>query len=724
MVCRSAPRACLFLLVAGVSSCAGPQTSDGGGPLEAPPRRVIRLDGRWRIQQGSREEMPDSFPAVVPVPGLVDMASPAFKDVGRKSPLREAFWYRRAFSIDGPVPEVAILKIHKARYGTKVWLNGRVAGEHLPCFTPAYLDVRGLLRGGGEENDLVVRVGADRDSMPQDMPTGWDFEKYLYIPGIYDSVDLILSGAPFIRNVQVAPDVDRSAVRVLVEVAAGEKPCDRYKLSARVSPAGRPGEVVATHESVQPPIAAGGEGKADFVIPIPGGRLWSPEDPYLYELALATGADALRVRFGLRSFRFDPKEGRAVLNGRPYFLRGTNVCIYRFFEDADRGDRPWRYEWVRRLHEKFKTMNWNAMRYCIGFPPDFWYDIADETGWLIQDEFPIWTLDKAPESPRAEKIIPEYIGWMRERWNHPSVVIWDAQNESVTPETGKAIRAVRTLDLSNRPWENGWGEPQAPGDCVEAHPYLMIGLFNPEWAGGRKFEGMRDMARVSGAPPLRDAQRRLKTAVLINEYAWLWLNRDGSTTCLTAPVYEKLLGPGSTADDRRRFYARCLAAKTEFWRCRRECAGVLHFCGLGYSRAGDKPRPEGGATSDHFIDIERLTFEPCFEEHVRDAFNPVGLMIDFWDDEMGCGGSRQVNVYIVNDLYEEWKGPVRLALSRNGRRVWEKAQICAVPPLGREILTFDVTAPAEPGPCRLQAWLVDPAGRTVRSRREFMARSR
>ena len=62
---------------------------------------------------------------------------------------------------------------------------------------------------------------------------------------------------------------------------------------------------------------------------------------------------------------------------------------------------------------------------------------------------------------------------MRERWNHPCVVIWDAQNESSTDETGKATHAVRRLDLSRRPWENGWSGPQSTADCVEAHPYLF-----------------------------------------------------------------------------------------------------------------------------------------------------------------------------------------------------------------------------------------------------------
>ena len=62
-------------------------------------------------------------------------------------------------------------------------------------------------------------------------------------------------------------------------------------------------------------------------------------------------------------------------------------------------------------------------------------------------------------------------------------------------------------------------------------------------------------------------------------------------------------------------HARYVAALTEFWRCHREAAAVMHFCGLGYSRPGDKPRPEGGATCDDFIDIE--------ETHLRAAVRGV-----------------------------------------------------------------------------------------------------
>jgi hypothetical protein len=398
-------------------------------------------------------------------------------------------------------------------------------------------------------------------------------------------------------------------------------------------------------------------------------------------------------------------------------MRGTNVCAYRFFEDAERGDRPWRKEWVRRLHEKFRSMHWNSIRYCIGFPPELWYDIADEEGFLIQDEFPIWTLGDDPEKVKAEKIAPEYVEGMRERWNHPCVVIWDAQNESNTAETGKALNVVRHLDLSNRPWDNGWGEPQSEADCVETHPYLMINLFNPAW-GESKVKTLKDLANVSGVPSLNAAQQKLKLPIIINEYAWLWLNRDGTTTCLTGPVYEKLIGPNSTTEQRRELYAKYLAAKTEFWRAHRACAGVLHFCGLGYSRAGDKPRPEGGATSDHFINMEKLKFEPLFEKRLRDAFSPVGIMLDYWGQDLAAGKEAEFKAIAINDLYEDVRGTLEFRLMKSKKTVAKRKVPCAVGSLGKETVSCMLAMPSEPGDYTLVAEFADKSGRTTRSIRD------
>ena len=679
---------------------------------KAGPRRVVNLSGKWQVEQGDMDSVPKQFGHKVPVPGLVDMAEPAFAEVGEKSEKRQAFWYRRTFKVKGKVPAAAILKIHKAKYGTKVWLNGDVVGEHLPCFTPALLDVKEFLKGGGRENELVVRLGANRESVPEGQPAGWDFEKYKYIPGIYDSVELILTGNPYIVNVQTVPDISAGKVRVVTEVQWPAK-SGQGSVTYEVVEA-KTGKSVSSLEVFCAPSRSDLTTKLDVVIPIKNCRLWSPEDPFLYELKVNTGGDALVVRFGMRSFRFDPKAGQAILNGKPYYMRGTNVCVYRFFEDDARGEKPWSRKWVRKLHRRFKSMHWNSIRYCIGFPPELWYEIADEEGFLIQDEFPIWLLGKAPEDPKAEKIIPEYTEWMRERWNHACVVIWDGQNESVTKETGKAIGAVRDLDLSGRPWENGWAEPQNPTDFVESHPYLFI----KGWQGKESFR-LRDMAKVSGAPYLRDAQKKLGVPVIINEYAWLWLTRDGEPTCLTDKVYESLLGPSSTTEQRRLLYARYLAALTEFWRAHRECAGVLHFCGLAYSRPGDKPRPEGGATSDHFIDLEKLAFEPNFEKYVRDAFSPVGLMVDFWDEQVAPGAEREVKVFVINDLYENFKGTVEMRIVRGRKVVSKQSKPCTVGGLGREILTFEQKFPAETGQCRLVARLVSNDGKSVHSLRDF-----
>ncbi len=675
----------------------------GGVAWAGEPRRVISLDGEWEIGEGPMEKAPAEFEHRVPVPGLVDMAEPAFTEVGQKSKQREAFWYRREFQVDGAVPAVAQLKIHKAAYGARVFLNGMLVGDHLPSFTPGYFDVRPVLRGHGAKNVLLVRVGAFRDSVPPTIPAGWDFEKVRYIPGIFDSVELILSGTPSILRVQTVPDITNKLVRVQTVVRhTGPLTAARVTFNVREV---KSDKVVGTAKSEMLAFDNNEERVFEARIPIANCQLWSPDNPFLYELEAATATDCVRVRFGMREFHFDPRTGRAYLNGRPYYLRGSNVTLYRFFEDPMRGDKPWREEWVRRLHRRFKEMNWHALRYCIGFPPELWYRIADEEGFLIQDEYPLWHLsgkraeETWPAKLNREQLAREYTEWVQERWNHPCVVIWDAQNETVTEETGAAIQMVRKLDLSNRPWDNGWGPPQAPGDAFESHPYLFQ---NAQF----KLSGL---ANVSGVPRGNPVPNKGTNAIILNEYGWLWLNRDGTPTTLTKEVYKNLLGANATPDQRRELYARYLAALTEFWRSHRACAGVLHFCGLGYSR------PDG-QTSDHFTDLDQLTYEPNFYKYVRDAFAPAGVMIDEWAEELPGGSEANIPVVIINDRYENWKGNVRLRVLRDARVVQEQSQACEVTGLGDKRLTFACAIPSESGHYQLEAALLPSGGDSAGAR--------
>jgi beta-galactosidase len=678
--------------------------------LPAQPRSVINLSGTWEIAEGSMQRIPQRFTRAVPVPGLADMAVPRFESVGvrgEQDSLREAFWYRRTFVLHGRIPDVARLKVSKAMYGTRVFVNGRLAGEHMPSFTPGYFNIRPFLRGEGATNQIVIRVGASRSAIPGIYMDGQDYEKTRYIPGIYDAVKLITSGSPYIIRVQAAPD---SAVgSVTVESVIGESGgTGSARVQIRIRE-GTSGTLIAERVLPQVRLKPKGETVVRERIPISAPHLWTPEDPFLYVLEVRAGSDTTSVRFGMRSFRFDPASGVALLNERPYYLRGTNVCILRFFEDPQRGALPWDERWVRTVIRAFKDMHWNSARYCIGFPPEIWYRIADEEGLLIQDEAPNWL---GPTQNQRREMTPaglaqEFTEWMQERWNHPSVVIWDAQNESADwPLTGEVIRRVRGLDLSNRPWENGWSPRQDRSDPVESHTYYFV---RPRFRLSR-------LARETGEGDVDSALLGSRRgAVLLNEYGWYWIDRGGMPTTLAvqARSFERI-HPGIlrwTPDLYRETYARTMALETEFFRGRRKLSGVLHFCGLGYSRPG-------GQTSDNFIDIRQGIFEPHFYQYVREAFAPVGVMIDFWGDRLRRGSHEKIPVHVVNDTYEDWKGPVKLRVMKGERAIVEQSRDLLVPALGQGGVEFTVPFPADSGNYTLVAGISGAGGEEVHSVRD------
>jgi hypothetical protein len=154
--------------------------------------KVISLNGTWQIAEGGMEKIPAKFDHEVVVPGLVDMAQPEFKEPGpkvadrssisQKDPRRDAFWYRRTFNLSDPIAMFVQLKIGKAMYGTRVFLNGKMIGDHAPCFTPGLFDVKDALKVG--ENELIIRVGADRNAVANLVESGTDGEKSRFIPGI------------------------------------------------------------------------------------------------------------------------------------------------------------------------------------------------------------------------------------------------------------------------------------------------------------------------------------------------------------------------------------------------------------------------------------------------------------------------------------------------------------------------------------------------------------
>ena len=702
-------------------------------PLGAAQRTTLSLDGQWEIADSVEAgDLPAAYSHKAPVPGLAHSAVPGFKDVdefeshqliqnrvtrglapasalvssaGVARQERNWFWYRRRFDVSAR-RSVATLRINKAQFGAAVWVNGQLVGEHLPCFTAAIFDISDRLRQGS--NEIVVRIGAHPGVLPATVSAGTDFEKNRWTPGIYDGVSVALSDNPAIEAIQVAPSRDLDSITVQTKLRNHSSQPIEFALTQAVH-GWKSDAVVASAPAMRLRLAAREERIVTQKIAMPAAKLWTPEQPNLYVLETATDGDSTGTRFGMREFHFETATKRAYLNGRPYFMRGSNITLHRFFEDPKSGVLPWDDKWVRKLLIDIpKEMHWNSFRFCIGPVPDKWFDIADEAGLLIQNEYFVWTgkgWHGAENQVRfdAGQMIREYGEWMRDNWNHPSVAIWDANNETFDPIFGeKIIPAVRGLDLSNRPWENSYNPPVGPDDPVEDHPYEFSAMAR---RGGPDFS-MTTFERPNGKAPGAPTGH----ALILNEYGWTWLNRDGSPTELTKDLYPRLLPANATAEDRFALNAYLLGGITEFWRAYRQYAAVLHFV---YLMSSDPL----GYTADHFRDVEKLELEPHFRDYMSQAFAPLGVYLSFWQPRL-TAGKQTFQVMLVNDEYKPVAGSVTVSLqSKNGDEVARAQASFQVGSLGQTTLYIDLDVPDTPGDFLLQAKADGGKGKPTLSRR-------
>ncbi len=696
-------------------------------------RITLSLDGQWDVEDSAgANNMPKVYAHAAPVPGLTHSALPAFPDVdqyqtrqllfnlvsqgkysksdfdklgdarGVSHQQRNYFWYRRMFQAPAQ-NAVALLKVNKAQFGMVVYLNGERIGEHDPCFTAAWFDVTPAIHWNAT-NELVIRIGAHPGVLPANVSPGTDFEKNLWTPGIYDDVTLMVMNNPVIEAVQVAPQLAGSSnpvsgILVQTELHNYSDRAITAEVEQQVFD-WKSNEPASKWVAMQVEVPAGAAKTLTQTVPVPNAHLWSPEDPFLYRVTTSTAGDDVTTRFGMREFRFDTVTQRAYLNGRPYFLRGSNITLHRFFDDPEVGTLPWDDAWLHRLLVEIpKQLHWNSFRFCIGPVPDRWLEIADENGLLIENQYFVWTGHPAWTAYQASydtnEMIAEYKEWMRDNWNHPSVAIWDATNESLLPQfTTTVIPAVRSLDLSNRPWENGYNAPAGPDDPVPAHQYLFYDTAIDS-APEPSFH-VTDFESMLGPAP-DAATMKTAHAMILNEYGLPWLNRDGTPTAVSQKLFPRLLGDRNTKENRFAIQAYMLAGETEFWRAYRRFAGVLHFVYLTNS-------DPTAFTSDHFIDLRNLKLDPHFEKAMEQAFNPLGVYLNFWQPSLNAAQPRDYTVAMVNDEDRPRAGELRLVfIDAAGKETADEEQPFTLSPLGAQSYTVTLNTPAALGSYSLEA---------------------
>lgn len=384
-------------------------------------RLTQSLNGTWEIAPGEAHPPAAGWERRVPVPALVDSASPPYR--WQDHPYH---WYRRTFSPSSPAAcEQAFLRIEQAMYGTSVYINATRIGGDIACYTSQEYDVSSYLVYG-KENELLVRVGV-RETLPPESAVGKDRERKEFIPGIWGDVEIVLSGNPRIRLVQTIPNVHNGQVEArfwLTNSTGREVTVELKALVSEKASRARASEPV-TRRVIVP---AAGECTVALDLPIRNPSLWSPENPFLYSvdaecLLNGNATDAVSTTFGLREFTI--RNGDFLLNGQKIVLRGGNIALHRFFSDPDRGTLPWDMAWVKKLLIDIpREHNFNFFRNHLGQLYNRWYDVADEYGMLVQNEWQFWTT-----TGTRDQIEREFTRWIEDNRNHPSIIIWDPLNE-------------------------------------------------------------------------------------------------------------------------------------------------------------------------------------------------------------------------------------------------------------------------------------------------------
>lgn len=699
-------------------------------------RLTVLLDGIWDVcgEPYSKWEVPETVPQLsfadaVPVPGLWGDAA---YSLGNYSTSR--MWLARTIVLEEEPTGQVLLKIGSAMYGRYVYVNGTYAGGYEYNYSSSVTDISGLLHKG--ENQLVIMLGShanqnNNSSTPAHVLV--DGESSDDEPGITDSVELIFNAGAEIDAIQTAPDIDNGTVTAKVRVLnrkdndiVTDVTLTVYELGRFTN--GKPdAEEVKVGEFTVSGVSVGANDSAEFTAePIAlsnwsKDKCWTPENPYLYRLEVRTSGDTYSVRFGMRTFCFEPGTGMALLNGERRYLFGTNVAIERYFDDELCGTTPWDDAWIRKLYSEYRSINWTCFRTHLGHANSKWFDIADEVGMMIFDEYPIWgnTGDDT-----IKTLTPEIHRWIDDRGNHPSLIVFDAQNEATYNLTDKMIKEGREYDIQHRPWDNGWRAPEGENDPIECHPYIL---------GGSGITGIENMTKTSPVVTTIDLGWKESTykghAFILNEHGEYWINREGKAMSATEARWNGAR-PGLSDEERLTYYCDLMVAQLEAFRAGRAYTGLLFFCGLTSSSpsalgvTGDVLEPDVSSA-------KTLSVHPYFKYLMENTNATLGIVIDTYIENRTPGETVSVPVKLINDTNKAVNDlPVTLVIrTADGKVLWAEQRTMSVAAFsqdndGTATAFFDLFVPAYKKYCEEGKELLVQAfytldGKTVFSQRKW-----
>jgi hypothetical protein len=435
------------------------------------------LVGWWRFGESPKQaaQTDVAYQGKILVPFPVESALS-----GVRRPLQpwQLLCYRRTFK----APDLSggkrlLLNFGAVDWQVKVYVNGKLVGEHTGGYDAFSFDITDALRPGGD-NEIVVVVFDPTGGLrgKQNLASFAQPGGIMYTPcsGIWQTVWLEAVPARRIDELELTPDVDAGVLRL--------------KVNAKGAGKGAEVEAVASAGGKEVARARGRPG-AELTLPIKDARLWSPDDPFLYDLKVKLGADEVTSYFGMRKVSLGKDEKgvtRILLNGK--FVFQVGVLDQGYWPDGiytAPTDEALRFD-----VEQMRKLGLNLARKHVKVEPQRWYYWCDRLGLLVWQDMPSGDVsrdndkkrDGVPVSAEAgRQFKAELKALIEQHRNHPSIILWVVFNEGWGQhDTVNLTKWVKGLDptrlVSNA---SGWHDRRC-GDIIDLHDYPGPGSPRPE----------------------------------------------------------------------------------------------------------------------------------------------------------------------------------------------------------------------------------------------------
>lgn len=433
----------------------------------------VNLNGIWEYAITPAEAEPEKMDGNILVPFAVESA---LSGVGRAVGENEALWYEREFVIpEGWAGQRVLLNFGAVDWKAEVYVDDTFVGEHTGGYAPFSFDVTDML-AKGKKHSLKVKVTDRTDKWYQ--PRGKQVSQpegiwYTAVTGIWQTVWMEPVPASHIDSYYAVADIDEGTLAVTVDAAVED------------------GDVVEVVLLADGDPVAKAEGR-EVMLAVPEMRLWSPSDPYLYDLEIKVlrngeAVDAVKGYTAMRKISYAAdKDGhkRMLLNNEPLFQYGPL-------------DQGW---WPDGLYtapsdealafdiEKTKEMGFNMIRKHVKVEPARWYWHCDRLGMLVWQDMPsiadnstnVWdnrTYENGTDTPVPDDAKANYYKEWGEIMSSfkvfPCIVTWVPFNEAWgqfdTEDVVKFTRAQDPTRLIN--YASGGNFVKCSGDILDLHNY-------------------------------------------------------------------------------------------------------------------------------------------------------------------------------------------------------------------------------------------------------------